>query len=202
MKKLNTTKTKTATTCYNMFMPNEPSKNDIPNRISANFFALIGFANFVILLGCIGSNFEIDIVVGLIMIYAFCIYLFGVVSIASIPMIFPLFFLLRTNNKKISNILAFMTITFFIVILCILYSLFIPSTNILNTIDVYKHFYIFCLYLPSLFAFHIVDKKQKFSLKNTTLLNNNFYKNFVKIFYYFFWSLYIPFFVALLYFIL
>ena len=85
-------------------MPNKPSINDIPNRISANFFALIGFANFAILLSYIGKNFDYNIFVELILMYGFCIYLFGVISIASIPMIFPLFFLLRTNNKKTSNI--------------------------------------------------------------------------------------------------
>ena len=183
-------------------MPNKTTINDIPNRISANFFALIGFANFTILLSYIGKDFDYNIFVELILMYGFCIYLFGVISIASIPMIFPLFFLLRINNKKTSNILFFTTVVLFIAIICILYSLFIPSTNLLNTIDVYKHPYIICLYLLSLFAFHIVDKKQKISLKNTIILSNKFYKKFVKIFYYFFWSLYIPFFVALLYFML
>lgn len=183
-------------------MPNKPSINDIPNRISANFFALIGFANFAILLSYIGKDFDYNIFVELISMYGFCIYLFGVISIASIPMIFPLFFLLRTNNKKTSNILFVTTVVLFIAIICILYYLFIPSTNFLNTIDVYKHPYIICLYLLCLFVFHIVDKKQKISLKNTIILSNKFYKKFVKIFYYFFWSLYIPFFVALLYFML
>ena len=183
-------------------MLNKPSINDIPNRISANFFALIGFANFILLLSYIGNDIGINIFAGIIMVYFFCIFLFGVVSTASIPILLSQFFLLRTNNKKTSNILIFTTVVLFIAIICILYSLFIPGTNLLNTFEIYKHPYIICLYMLSLFAFHIMDKKHYFPLKNTTILNNKFYKKFVKIFYYFFWSLYIPFFVALLYFML
>ena len=66
-------------------MPNKTTINDIPNRISANFFALIGFANFAILLSYIGKDFDYNIFVELILMYGFCIYLFGVISIASIP---------------------------------------------------------------------------------------------------------------------
>ena len=83
--------------CYNNSMQDKTSINDIPNRISANFFALIGFANFAILLSYIGKDFDYNIFVELILMYGFCIYLFGVISIASIPMIFPLFFFIENQ---------------------------------------------------------------------------------------------------------
>lgn len=80
-------------------MPNKTTINDIPNRISANFFALIGFANFVLIFGFTNDYSGITFKEFLVML-GLIYFIFGAISIACSVILLPLFFLLRTNNKK------------------------------------------------------------------------------------------------------
>ena len=106
-------------------MQNKSSINDIPNRISANFFALIGFANFVLIFGFMndysGITFkEFIILLGLIY------FIFGAITIVCSVILLPLFFLLRTSNKKTSIIvLLLLNIVLYIFIIYRLYVFFI-----------------------------------------------------------------------------
>ena len=176
-------------------MPNKPSINDIPNRISANFFALIGFANFILIFGFTndysGITFkEFLILLGLIY------FIFGAISIACSIILLPLFFLLKTNNKKTFIITLLLNVILYIFIIYRLYVFFIIDFKLLGLLNVYNYTYSIWSYLFLLLISHFIDKKAKITVKNTFLLNNKYYRKFITIFYYYFWILYIPFFLV------
>lgn len=176
-------------------MLNKPSINDIPNRISANFFALIGFANFILIFGFSndysGITFkEFFVMLGLIY------FIFGVISIVCCVILPSLFFLLKTNNKKTSIIALLINILLYIFIIYRLYAFFIIDYKFLELFNIYNYTYPIWSYLFLLLISHFIDKKTQIRVKNTFLLNNKCYKIFITIFYYYFWILYIPFFLA------
>ena len=167
----------------------------LPNRLSANFFAMIGFANFVLIFGFLRdfSNINLkDFLLLLGLIY----FVFGAIAIACCLLLLPLLLLLVSSNKKTSIIAFFIFITLYIFIMHRLYIFFIIDFEILELFNLYNYAYQILLYLFLLLITHFIDIKSKFYVKNTFLLNNRFYKKFVTIFYYYFWILYIPFFIV------
>mgnify|MGYP004651170275 FL=1 len=176
-------------------MPNKPSINDIPNRISANFFALIGFANFVLIFGFTNDYSSITFKEFLIML-GLIYFIFGAITIVCSVILLPLFFLLRTSNKKTSIIALLLNIILYIFIIYRLYVFFIIEFNVLELFNIYNYTYPIWSYLFLLLISHFIDKKAKITVKNTYLLNNKYYRKFITIFYYYFWILYIPFFLV------
>lgn len=176
-------------------MPNKLSINDIPNRISANFFALIGFANFVLIFGFTNDYSSITFKEFLIML-GLIYFIFGAITIVCSVILLPLFFLLKTNNKKTFIITLLLNVILYIFILYRLYVFFIIDFKVLELFNIYNYTYPIWSYLFLLLIFHFIDKKAKITVKNTFLLNNKYYRKFIAIFYYYFWILYIPFFLA------
>ena len=176
-------------------MPNKTTINDIPNRISANFFALIGFANFILIFGFTNDYSGITFKEFLVML-GLIYFIFGAISIACSVILLPLFFLLRTNNKKTFIITLLLNVILYIFILYRLYVFFIIDFKVLGLLNVYNYTYPIWSYLFLLLIFHFIDKKAKITVKNTFLLNNKYYRKFITIFYYYFWILYIPFFLV------
>ena len=71
----------------------------LPNRLSTNFFAMIGFANFVLIFGFLRdfSNINLkDFLLLLGLIY----FVFGAIAIACCLLLLPLLLLLVSSNKK------------------------------------------------------------------------------------------------------
>ncbi len=176
-------------------MPNKTTINDIPNSISANFFALIGFANFILIFGFTNDYSGITFKEFLVML-GLIYFIFGAISIACSVILLPLFFLLRTNNKKIFIITLLLNVILYIFIIYRLYVFFIIDFKLLGLLNVYNYTYPIWSYLFLLLISHFIDKKAKITVKNTYLLNNKYYRKFITIFYYYFWILYIPFFLV------
>ena len=176
-------------------MPNKTTINDIPNRISANFFALIGFANFILIFGFTNDYSGITFKEFLVML-GLIYFIFGAISIACSVILLPLFFLLKTNNKKTFIITLLLNVILYIFIIYRLYVFFIIEFKVLELFNIYNYTYPIWSYLFLLLIFHFIDKKTKIAVKNTLLLNNKYYRKLITIFYYYFWILYIPFFIG------
>ena len=128
--------------------------SDLPNRLSANFLALIGFVNFMCMLLILIPGIKELLFGDILAVLFFSIVAFGLTTLLVICFLsIPFFLLLESQREKTTLIAGIVYIIIFIVI----------------------------------------DNKIRFPIKNTLLINNKNYKLFVRVFYCYFWILYIPF---------
>ena len=162
--------------------------SDLPNRLSlsANFLALIGFVNFMCML--------LILIPGIKELF-FSIVAFGLTTLLVICFLsIPFFLLLESQREKTTLIAGIVYIIIFIVILYCFTNKITDFSAFVGLLSIYVHYnaVLFLIFL-SLIIFIVIDNKIRFPIKNTLLINNKNYKLFVRVFYCYFWILYIPF---------
>mgnify|MGYP001153767845 CR=1 FL=1 len=163
--------------------------SDLPNRLSANFLALIGFVNFMCMLLILIPGIKELLFGDILAVLFFSIVAFGLTTLLVICFLsIPFFLLLESQREKTTLIAGIVYIIIFIVILYCDFSAFV------GLLSIYVHYnaVLFLIFL-SLIIFIVIDNKIRFPIKNTLLINNKNYKLFVRVFYCYFWILYIPF---------
>ena len=175
--------------------------NSLPNRISANIFALLGFVNFLFLFCYIGSDVFHNSFYNFIFNFFIQVILFGIICLVSLPVLIPFLCMLKKDDKILSILHIFCIFILISMILYFLYKFLLPNTQILYVCDIYAHIYLLSLFIFYLLFFHVQDIKKKFPITNTTLINNKFYRVFIKVFCSYFWILYIPFAISCLIFL-
>lgn len=174
-----------------------------PDRLSSNFFALLAFVNFSCLIieksfiKALPSMLTSDFILNTI---ASCLICAANLGITSLPAIFllsiPFFTLLLSKRKSIIliSIICFILIFAAILVLSQRYGIFSDFSTLIGLVTIYGSYsvYYFLIYL-CLLIFCIIDNKKQFQIKNTRLISNKYYRLWVKIFYCYFWILYIPF---------
>mgnify|MGYP004508616787 CR=1 FL=1 len=171
--------------------------NSLPNRISANIFALLGFVNFLFLFCYIGSDVFHNSFYNFIFNFFIQVILFGIICLVSLPVLIPFLCMLKKDDKILSILHIFCIFILISMILYFLYKFLLPNTQILYVYEFYSHLmWLFSCFLIIIQIFYLIDKKKNFKILNSTLINNRLYRIFVKIFYCYFWILYIPFVIA------
>ncbi len=110
----------------------------------------------------------------------------------------PFFFLCKVPKNRFPFISLISFVLIFVLILYLLFNLELFKI-LINFLAVYVH--TFCIFLPIFLLIPILcifDSKKKFLIPNTFLTQNKYYKNFVKVFFYYFWFAYILLFLGFL----
>lgn len=169
--------------------------NSLPNRISANIFALLGFVNFIIVLYTFNQSLFWTGSASLFLNYLFSCILFVYTVVIFFPILIPYFFLLKNNKKKKSSI--FLLIMF--VIFCTLFTIVVKVLHsYLSTfwglVAIYNDYFpLIFLFLLLILFFYIYDVRKNIKIKNIILIENRAYRIVLKIFYIYFMFQYIPF---------
>lgn len=171
--------------------------NKLPNRLSANFFAMFGFTNFLFpLFGMIATYFSlyvmgdtsvshnvIEVLLAVIFLFIPIICVLAIIPIV-ILFIFLIFPILK-NKVQILTIFSILLIIYFI-------NPFYKSFYFDNGAGIYFAFVPFfgspIVFLAILiyFILLIIDLNKDDCIKNRQLVENKYYKIFVNVFYYYF----------------
>lgn len=169
--------------------------SDLPNRLSANFLALIGFVNFMCMLLILIPGIKELLFGDILAVLFFSIVAFGLTTLLVICFLsIPFFLLLESHREKTTLIAGIVYIIIFIVILYCFTNKITDFSAFVGLLSIYVHYnaVLFLIFL-SLIIFIVIDNKIRFPIKNTLLINNKNYKLFVRVFYCYFGILYIPF---------
>lgn len=181
----------------------------LPNRLSANFFAMIGFLNILIFVPTAWKNISSifyniffmkisQIFWGVLISYTLNVFMFGIILLISFIFLFYPFWIFSKNNKN-NNFKYF--------ILCFCFSgilisfLFIKIHILTDTalfcqtlLNIYKNIKLLLVFVY--FVIFVLFFINKLSMPQN--FNNNFYKFFVLIFYHYFLLLYFSFLIFLI----
>ena len=185
---------------------------------SANFLAMIGFANIAFFLylyfpksleHLAEYNNISDIFVYLLIASGVSTYFFGTAAVYEFCTIsIPLFFLLNAKNKH-STILSLSALILILSSVIVLSNKWVVQ-HVYSLLFIFFEFIeIYSKYLALLFCAFLsipflcwLDRKKELPIPNTGLIENKYYKIFVNIFFYLFWITYILFGFVLLFIIL
>ncbi len=185
---------------------------NLPDYWSANFLAFVSlfcvlFTLYAVVRSNLGvSKFDIFDFLHPTCFVMYYILNFSILGFGLLFMIFPLsipfVYLLKPGSKKRILISFLGLILTFIAILFIVGYYYIVQTDI-GAFVALGGFYsnTFQIFLPLFIAipiFCIFDYKKNCLIQNTFLTNNKFYRFFVSYFFYYFWLMYIPFMLGLL----
>lgn len=169
----------------------------LPNRLSTNFFAMLGFTNFLFpLLGMIATYFSLYIMEDpfasqnvIEALFAVIFYFIPIICILAIIPIIVLFifliFPIFKNKAQISIIFSILLIIYFL-------NPFYKSFHFSNGNGIYFALVPFfgspivLLTILIYFILLIIDLTKGNCIKNRQLIENKYYKIFVNVFYYYF----------------
>lgn len=175
--------------CYNLLMTLKEHFNKLPNRLSANFFAMLGFTYFLYaLLGLLATIItslpnliqELHTLSFDVMFYLFpisCLF-------AIIPTIILFIFLFTTKFKIKTQILIILLTSLIIYIANPLYKFF--ECYVLFAFASIACVPLVLLAILIYFILLIIDLNKDDCIKNRELVENKYYKIFVNVFYYYF----------------
>lgn len=183
--------------CYNLLMTLKEHFDKLPNRLSANFFAMLGFTNFMYpLFGMIATYFSLYIIkdplvsqdVINVLLAVILLFIPIICVLAIIPIIVLFIFLVIPILKNKTQIL----IIFSILLIIYFINPFYKSFYFTNGNGIYFAFVPFfgspivLLAILIYFILLIIDLNKDDCIKNRELVENKYYKIFVNVFYYYF----------------
>ena len=167
--------------------------NKLPNRLSANFFAMLGFTNFMYpLFGMIATYFSLYIIkdplvsqdVINVLLAVILLFIPIICVLAIIPIIVLFIFLVFPILKNKTQILIILSTSLIIYIANPLYKFF--ECYVLFAFASIACVPLVLLAILIYFILLIIDLNKDDCIKNRELVENKYYKIFVNVFYYYF----------------